>query len=258
MTMAATTTFNPETLERLVAAGLDPGRLPRHIAIIMDGNGRWAQKRGLPRIEGHRRGVQSVRSTIEECCRLGIRQLTLYCLSVENWKRPQLELDFLMKLLRKYLIAERAEIMEQNIRFTTIGRRTGLPPKVLREIDENIRVSGDNTGMVLCLAINYGGRTELVDAVRAMAERVKQGTLDPDNIDEDTISEALNTAGMHDPDLLIRTAGEMRVSNFLLWQISYAELWVTETCWPEFDQAELHRALRDFAGRERRFGGLKG
>jgi undecaprenyl diphosphate synthase len=228
------------------------------VAIIMDGNGRWAQQRDLPRIEGHRRGVKSVRAAIEECCRLGIGQLTLYCLSVENWKRPKLELDFLMTLLRQYLIAERAEIMEQNIRFTTIGRRTGLPAKVLREIDENIRLSAANTGMVLCLAINYGGRTELVDAVRQLARQVQQGALQPEDIDEDTISEALNTAGMPDPDLLIRTAGEMRVSNFLLWQISYAELWVTDKCWPEFDEAVLRQALRDFAGRTRRFGGLKG
>jgi undecaprenyl diphosphate synthase len=255
--MAATSTFDPDTLDRLAAAGLDPARLPRHIAVIMDGNGRWAQQRGLPRIEGHRRGVKSVRATIEECCRLGIGQLTLYCFSSENWKRPQAELDFLMTLLRKYLIAERQEILDQNIRFTTIGRRAGLPDKVLREIDENVRVSRDNSGMVLCLAINYGGRTEIVDAVRALAERARRGTLDPGQIDEEAVSEALNTAGMPDPDLLIRTAGEMRVSNFLLWQISYAELWVTDKCWPEFDRATLHQALHDFAGRERRFGGIK-
>ncbi len=254
--MALTTTHDRETLERIAAAGLDPARLPRHVAVIMDGNGRWARQRGLPRVEGHRRGVQSVRATIEECCRLGIGQLTLFCLSVENWKRPQLELDFLMTLLRKYLIAERAEIMEQNIRFTTIGRRAGLPAPVLHEIDENVRLSRDNTGMVLCLAINYGGRTELVDAVRALAEQVRQGTLDPEDIDEAAVADALNTAGMPDPDLLVRTAGEMRVSNFLLWQISYAELWVTDRCWPDFDRATLHQALRDFACRERRFGGL--
>jgi undecaprenyl diphosphate synthase len=251
------TTFSPDTLGRLAEAGLDPKRLPRHVAVIMDGNGRWARKRGLPRIEGHRRGVQSVRSTIEECCRLGIGQLTLYCLSIENWKRPQKELDFLMALLRKYLIDERAEIMEQNIRFCTIGRRTGLPAPVLREIDENVRVSRDNTGMELCLAINYGGRAELVDAVRALAEEVRQGKLDPNAIDETTLGDALYTAGMPDPDLLIRTAGELRVSNFLLWQISYAELWVTEKYWPEFDRACLHTALRDYANRERRYGGLK-
>ena len=251
------TTFSPETLERLAAAGLDPAKLPRHIAVIMDGNGRWAQQRGLPRIEGHRRGVQSVRATIEECCRLGIGQLTLYCLSVENWKRPQAELDFLMALLHQYLLAERAEIMEQNIRFTTIGRRDGLTPRVLSEIEENVRVSQNNTGMVLCLAINYGGRSELVDAVRALANQVRAGKLEPDAIDELSISDALYTAGMPDPDLLIRTAGEMRVSNFLLWQISYSELWMTPKCWPDFDESTLREALRDYAARERRFGGLK-
>jgi undecaprenyl diphosphate synthase len=244
-------------LKRLAAAGIDPVRLPQHVAVIMDGNGRWAQQRGLPRIEGHQRGVQSVRATVEECCRLGIGQLTLYCLSIENWKRPQEELDFLMLLLGKYLVEERAEIMEQNIRFTTIGRRAGLPDPVLAEIDENVRVSQNNTGMVLCLAINYGARAELADAVRTLAHQVQQHMLDPDNIDEITISDALYTAGMPDPDLLIRTAGEMRISNFLLWQISYAELWVTEKCWPEFDRDCLHQALRDYTNRERRFGGLK-
>jgi undecaprenyl diphosphate synthase len=245
---------DPSDLE---AAGLDSGLLPRHVAIIMDGNGRWARQRGLPRIEGHRRGVKSVRATVEECCRLGIGQLTLYCLSIENWKRPRAELDFLMKLLRKYLVDERPEIMEQNIRFTTIGRRDGLPEGVLWEIDESVRLSRQNTGTVLCLAINYGGRTELVDAMRRLACQVQQGTLQPDAIDESVVHDALYTAGMPDPDLLIRTAGEMRVSNYLLWQISYAELWVTDKCWPDFDRATFHQALRDFAARERRFGGLK-
>lgn len=253
----ASAVLNKDTLERIKAAGLRPEQLPRHIAIIMDGNGRWAAKRGLPRIEGHRHGVKSVRAVVEECCRLGIEQLTLYCLSVENWKRPKAELDFLMRLLRQYLIEERAEIMEENIRFSTIGRRTDLPAEVIREMDENIRVSRDNTGTGLCLAINYGGRTELVDAVRSLAEQVQGGTLDPADIDETSIHDALYTAGMADPDLLIRTAGEMRVSNFLLWQISYAELWVTDKCWPDFDVATLRQALRDFAGRERKFGGLK-
>src|SRR2546423_10239750 len=215
--MPATPTLSKDKLERLAAAGLDPARLPGHVAVIMDGNGRWAKQRGKPRIEGHRRGVKSVRTTVEECCRLGVEQLTLYCLSVENWKRPQQELDFLMTLLRKYLRDERAEIMEQNIRFSMIGRRSELPAEVLQELDENTRVSQDNTGMVLCLAINYGGRTELVDAVRQLAEQVRQGTLEPDNIDETTLNDALYTTGMPDPDLLIRTAGEMRVSNFLLW-----------------------------------------
>ena len=247
-----------ETLKRIEAAGLDPERLPGHVAVIMDGNGRWAEERGLPRVEGHSRGVQSVRSTIEECCRLGLGQLTLYCLSVENWKRPKAELDFLMLLLHQYLMEERAEILEQNIRFTTIGRRDGLPDEVLREIDENVRLSRSNTGQTLCLAINYGARTELVDAARALAERVRRGELDPERIDEEAFAGVLYTAGMPDPDLLIRTAGEMRVSNYLLWQISYAELWVTERCWPDFDLPTLHRALRDYAARERKFGGLKG
>jgi undecaprenyl diphosphate synthase len=248
--------FTAETLERIRAAGIDPARLPRHICVIMDGNGRWAQERGLPRHEGHRRGVTSVRATIEECCRLGIGQLTLYCLSSENWKRPQAELDFLMALLHQYLIDERAEIMEQNIRFTIIGQRAGLPDEVQREMDETIRLSRDNTGLHLCLAINYGSRQEIVEAARSLAEKVRRGEIAPASIDEEVFAGALYTAGMPDPDLLIRTAGEMRVSNYLLWQISYAELWVTPLCWPEFTEASLHEALRDYAGRTRRFGGL--
>jgi undecaprenyl diphosphate synthase len=251
-------TFTPETLKRLADAGLDPARLPRHIAVIMDGNGRWAQERGKQRIQGHLQGVASVRRTIEECCRLGIGQLTLYCFSTENWKRPAEEIEFLMTLLKEYLIKERAEIMAQNIRFSVIGRRDQLADFVLAEIDENIRVSRGNTGMTLCLAINYSGRSEIVDAVRTLAERVRVGTLSPTDIDEAAIAGALYTSGMPEPDLLIRTAGEMRISNFLLWQISYAELWVTEKCWPDFDEATLRQAMHDFAGRERRFGGLKG
>jgi undecaprenyl diphosphate synthase len=254
--LAAPARFGPDTLRRLAEAGLEPERLPAHVAIIMDGNGRWARQRGLPRVEGHARGVHSVRATVEECCRLGVGQLTLYCLSSENWKRPQAELDFLMALLEQYLVQERAEILEQNIRFCTIGRRSELPPPVLKEIDENVRLSRDNTGMRLCLAINYGARTEILDAVRSLAQQVRDGALSPGQIDEGAISDALYTAGMPDPDLLVRTAGEMRVSNFLLWQISYAELWVTEKCWPDFDRATLHQALHDYARRERRFGGL--
>jgi undecaprenyl diphosphate synthase len=249
-------TRDTATLTRLADAGLDPARLPDHIAIIMDGNGRWARQRGKPRVEGHAQGVASVRSTVEECCRLGIGQLTLYCLSSENWKRPQKELSFLMALLEQYLIEERDEILSQNIRFSVIGRRDGLPDAVLKEIDENIRLTQDNTGTGLCLAINYGSRTEIIDAVRSLARQARDGGLNPDRIDEAAISAALYTSGMSDPDLLIRTAGEMRVSNFLLWQISYAEIWVTEKCWPDFDRATLHRALKDYASRERRFGGL--
>ncbi len=229
---------------------------PRHIAVIMDGNGRWAQSRGLPRIEGHRRGVSSVRRTVEECARLGIQQLTLYCLSSENWKRPQVELDFLMRLLEQYMIEERSTILDQNIRACVIGRREGIAEQALREMDKTVRLSESNTGLRLCLAINYGSRAELVDAVKEIARDVEEGRLTAGDINEETIGSRLYTRGMPDPDLMIRTAGEMRISNFLLWQISYAELWVTETCWPEFDEAHLHQAIRDYASRDRRFGGL--
>jgi undecaprenyl diphosphate synthase len=231
---------------------------PRHIAVIMDGNGRWAQRQGLPRIEGHRRGVASVRRVTEECARLDVEQLTLYCLSSENWKRPQRELEFLMHLLEQYMIEERSTIMEQNIRVNVIGRRSDIPEAVQREMQKTIDMSATNTGLRLCLAINYGSRLELVDAVREIAAEVKSGELAPEAIDEDTVRKHLYTAGMSDPDLVIRTAGEMRVSNFLLWQISYAEIWVTEHCWPEFRESDLHQAIRDFASRDRRFGGLTG
>ncbi|MCO6458472.1 MAG: isoprenyl transferase [Pirellulaceae bacterium] len=229
---------------------------PRHIAIIMDGNGRWAVRRHLPRIEGHRRGVASVRRTVEEAARLGLDQLTLYCLSSENWKRPRRELDFLMHLLEQYMIEERATILAQNISVRIIGRRDGIPASVLEQMDKTVEMSGGNSGTRLCLAINYGGRQEVVDAVRRIAQEVRQGSLPLEAIDERLFSDRLYTAGMPDPDLLIRTAGELRISNFLLWQISYAELWVTEKCWPEFEIADLHQAMRDYAGRDRRFGGL--
>lgn len=238
--------------------GLESRQLPRHIAIIMDGNGRWASRRGFPRIEGHRQGVNSVRTIVEESTRLGIEQLTLYCLSSENWKRPALELNLLMQLLKKFVIGEREEIMRQNIRFSTIGRRSDLPKDVLVEVDKTIHESQENTGMQLCLALNYGSRSEIVDAVKSIVDEVEQGNLKQEEINEEVISSHLYTAGMPDPDLVIRTAGEMRVSNFLLWQISYAELWVTETYWPDFAISDFWQALRDFAARDRRFGGLKG
>lgn len=238
--------------------GLESDQLPRHIAIIMDGNGRWASRRGFPRIEGHRQGVNSVRTVVEESTRLGIEQLTLYCLSSENWKRPALELNLLMQLLKKFVIGERAEIMRQNIQFTTIGRRSDLPKDVLVEVDKTISESRENTGMKLCLALNYGSRSEIVDAVQSIVDEVEQGNLRKNDINEELISSHLYTAGMVDPDLVIRTAGEMRISNFLLWQISYAELWVTDTCWPDFGVSDFWQALREFAARDRRFGGLKG
>jgi len=230
---------------------------PAHIAVIMDGNGRWAQRQGLPRVEGHRRGVASVRRTVEECARLGIDQLTLYCLSSENWKRPRPELEFLMHLLEQYMIEERTSIMEQNIRVRVIGRRQGIPAGPQREMDKTLSMTAANTGTCLCLAINYGARSEIVDAVRQIAELVVAGEIMPQDVTENVIADHLYTAGMPDPDLLIRTAGEMRLSNYLLWQVSYAEFWVTPRCWPEFEIADLHQAIRDFAARDRRFGGLR-
>ena len=230
--------------------------LPRHVAIIMDGNGRWAQKRGMPRIEGHRRGAKSVRKVVELAAELGLEQLTRYCLSSENWKRPAAELSFLMYLLEKYLIEERKEILRQKLQFSVIGRSDDLPDNILKQIDTTIEQTTGNTGMRLCLALNYGSRGEIVDAVQKIAEQVKQGTLDVEQINEEQISSHLYTAGMPDPDLIIRTSGEMRISNFLLWQISYSELWVTQKHWPDFGKEEFHAALESYSNRNRRFGGL--
>jgi undecaprenyl diphosphate synthase len=236
---------------------VSPERRPRHIAIIMDGNGRWAERQSLPRVAGHQRGVDSVRRTTEEAARLKIEQLTLYCLSSENWKRPQTEINFLMHLLEQYMIEERATIMENNVRVRMLGRRDEIPEQVLKELDRTVELSRSNSGLWLNLAINYGGRAELVDATRAIAREVQVGKMSPERIDERTIADRLYTAAAPDPDLLIRTAGEMRISNFLLWQISYAEIWVTDKCWPEFDEATLHEAIRAYAARQRRFGGLR-
>ncbi len=249
---------SPATAVSTALADVPAEKRPRHIAIIMDGNGRWAQRRGLPRIEGHRRGVASVRRTVEACTQLEIEQLTLYCFSSENWKRPRPELEFLLHLLGQYMVEERASIAGQNIRLAIIGRRSGIPHDVLQEIDKTIDACRENTGLRLCLAVNYGGRTELVDAVRRIVQRARNGQLTADDVNEQLIASHLYTAGMPDPDLLIRTAGEMRLSNFLLWQVSYAELWVTEDCWPEFTEEHLCRAIREYAGRDRRFGGLLG
>jgi len=247
---------SPYTPEDMAALGLIPERIPKHVAIIMDGNGRWAQSRGLPRIEGHRRGVNSVRAVVEECARLNLEQLTLYCFSSENWKRPQMELDLLMTLLQRFVVAEREEIMRQDIVFRTIGRTDRISPKVLAEVNKTIEMSQDNPGMRLCLALDYGARDEVVHAVKSISRKVRDGQIDPEAIDEQTVADHLYTAGMVDPDLVIRTAGEMRISNFLLWQISYAELWVTDIFWPDFRKDQLIEAFQDFGSRERRFGGL--
>lgn len=229
---------------------------PRHIAIIMDGNGRWAQQQSLPRVRGHQQGAKTVRVISEECARIGIEQLTLYCLSSENWKRPQDELEFLMFLLSQYMIQERETMMDNNIRLQIIGRRERIPADVQKEMDQSLEMTAGNTGTCLCLAINYGGRAEIVDAIQKISGKVNSGRLQPDEITEEIVSQHLYTAGMSDPDLLIRTAGEMRISNYLLWQISYSEMWVTRKMWPAFEISDFHQAIRDFSKRTRRFGGL--
>ncbi|MCE2883236.1 MAG: isoprenyl transferase [Planctomycetaceae bacterium] len=235
-------------------ADLPRASLPRHVAIIMDGNGRWAKERGLPRAAGHRQGVETVRMVVTECARLGLEALTLYSFSSENWKRPADEVGALMALCCEFLRLERPTMLRENIRFRHIGRREGLPAEVLAELDETTAATAPMTGMTLCLALNYGSRTEIADAARALAFEVAAGRLDPAAIDERAVASHLSTAGLPDPDLLVRTAGEMRISNYLLWQISYAELHVTEVLWPDFDARNLAGALRDFARRERRFG----
>ena len=248
----------PYSDDQLAGFGLDRSRLPRHIAVIMDGNGRWAQGRGMPRIEGHRRGVTSVRQIVEECSRLGIGQLTLYCFSSENWKRPPKELSFLMRLLKKYVVDERQLIREQGLRFRAIGHLEELHSEIQEEIAVTVHESADNTGMTLCLALNYGSRSEITSAVQQIAQQVQSGQIEPNAITTETVANHLMTSGMPDPDLVIRTANEMRVSNFLLWQISYSELWITDTFWPEFRSPHLHEALKEFARRDRRYGGLNG
>jgi len=241
-------------LDPRVELGLAPQELPRHIAIVMDGNGRWARRQGLPRIRGHEQGATAVREIVTHCARLGLDALTLYSFSSENWKRPRAEVEFLMELYRHYLVAERGEIMDNNVRLVHLGRRDGLPDKVLREMDATVERSAVNTGLRLCLALNYGSRAEIVDAVRRIAARVRDGRLPVEAIDEQTIAAALYTAGLPDPDLLIRTASERRLSNFLLWQLSYTEIHVSDTLWPDFRVEHLHEAIKDYAGRERRYG----
>ena len=235
---------------------LDLTRLPRHVAVIMDGNGRWAQKRHLPRIAGHRSGTQSARTTIETCARLKIEALTLYAFSVENWRRPKTEIDFLMALLREYLRKEMPLIQKNNIRMRFLGRMDELPAGVQNDVRDAMEKTAGNKGMVLCVALNYGGRAEIVDAMNAiLSERNGHGT--PNKVTEEQLSRHLYTEGLPDPDLLIRTSGEMRVSNFLLWQIAYAEIFVTETLWPDFNRARLLEALLEFQKRERRYGGIR-
>ena len=232
----------------------DEPTVPRSVAVIMDGNGRWAKRAGFERIRGHEKGIDAVRTTVTECARLGVEALVLYAFSEENWARPKREVEMLFRLLRRFLVEERDTLMDNNVRLLHSGRRERLAPDVLALLDETVALTAGNTGMKLSLAISYGARQELVDAVQALARQVAAGKLPPGAIDEDAISAALYQPSLPDPDILIRTAGEMRLSNFLLWQISYAELHVSDVCWPEFGAEQLHEAFRAYARRVRSFG----
>jgi undecaprenyl diphosphate synthase len=244
---------DPGSEAHQVLTQLDFARLPRHIAVIMDGNGRWAKERHLPRVAGHRAGTEAVRDTLETSARLGVETLTLYAFSKENWKRPRAEVSTLMSLLREYLRKELDQLKRNNIRLRVIGRIEDLPASARRELRRALDATAGNTGLEFNIALSYGGRAEIVDACRAM---MRSG-VSPDDLDESLLSSHLYTAGQPDPDLLIRTSGELRVSNFLLWQIAYSEIWVTETLWPDFRRQHLFQAILDYQGRERRYGGLK-
>ncbi len=249
--------MKPGTAEHSLAVSLDAARIPAHIGVIMDGNGRWARKRSLPRAAGHQAGVEPVRMCVETCARMGLEVLTLYAFSIENWKRPRAEVDTLWRLLQFYLRREMPRLVENGIRFRAIGRLEQLDLRVRRLLAEAEHETRLNSGMALNLAINYGGRAEIVDAVnRLVAAARNEGRLDSLEVDEESLGEHLYTAGQPEPDLLIRTSGEMRISNFLLWQIAYAELYVTETYWPDFDRLELLRAISAYQKRDRRFGAV--
>jgi undecaprenyl diphosphate synthase len=230
--------------------------LPAHVAVIMDGNGRWATRRGLPRVAGHEEGVQAARGAVRAAREMGLRYLTLYAFSTENWNRPEDEVSTLMKLLEDSIYRELPDLMERDIRLRVIGRSAGVPSAIRRGIDHVIHETRHNAGLDLLMAFNYGGRDELIDAVRTLAASVQAGDLQPQDITDKHVSGALYTAGVPDPDLLIRTSGEMRISNFLLWQIAYTELVITPTLWPDFGPADLYRAVAEFQGRTRRFGGV--
>ncbi len=243
-----------ETAERL---GLSPEQVPRHLAIIMDGNGRWAQRRSLPRVEGHRQGAKVVERIALDCVAYGIESLTLYSFSIENWKRPRTEVNALMHLYAEYLEGIRPTLMRNNVKLIHLGRVEGLPVPVQQELAATMEETGANTGMTLALALNYSGRAELVDMTRKIAREYRAGELQLEDIDEKCLSRHLYAADLPDPDLLIRTANEMRISNFLLWQISYSEFYVTKTLWPDFKKTSLDRAVRAYAKRTRRFGTIK-
>jgi len=245
-----------EKAQREIGITLDPERMPRHVAIIMDGNGRWATARGLPRIIGHKQGYETVRDIVRACGDLGVEVLTLYAFSTENWRRPKEETDMLMQLIEEATRVELPRLQESNIRLRISGRLSELPESLQQALAEDINATAKNTGLILNLAINYGARVEILDAVREACHRAKDGRLDPEQITEEYFSGLLYTAGLPDPDLLIRTAGELRISNFLLWQMAYTEIWVTSVLWPDFTKAELVRAIADYQGRVRRFGAV--
>ncbi len=246
----------PGTAERTLLEQLPPSRLPRHVAIIMDGNGRWARQRGLPRVEGHRAGIRAVRETVEGAARLELEALTLFAFSTENWKRPRWEVRTLMALLQEYLAKELHVLTENNIRFQPIGRIGELAPEIQCSLDNAVATTAGNTGLRFQIALNYSGRAELVDLMRHAASEAADGTLSSRDIDEAWVDTHLSTAGVPDPDLLIRTSGELRISNFLLWQIAYTELFMTPVLWPDFTTRDLLAAVADYARRERRFGSV--
>jgi undecaprenyl diphosphate synthase len=239
------------------SAALDPAKMPQHIAIIMDGNRRWAKHQGWMAIRGHTVGARTTREIIRACVHLQIRALTLYTFSTENWKRPSTEVSALMRLIARNLKRELADMQANNIQVRHLGRRENLPDYLLNQLDESIRATRENSGMVLNLALNYGGRAEIADAFQRLLRQVQDGALRAEDVDEARIEAELYTHGLPEPDLMIRTGGEMRISNFLPWQIAYAELWVTPTLWPDFSAPELHRAIAEFQTRDRRFGGVK-
>jgi undecaprenyl diphosphate synthase len=250
-------TLQPGNKDWELAQSLDPTRLPAHIAIIMDGNGRWAGQRRLPRVAGHKAGIGPVRQTVETCARLGVKVLTLYAFSIENWKRPRAEVETLWRLLRFYLRQELPDLQKNDIRLQAIGRLDALPPQVRAELDSAVDATSANRGLLVNLAINYGGRAEIVDALNSILDMARiEGSLASLKLDEEMISTNLYTASCPDPDLLIRTSGEMRLSNFLLWQIAYAELYVTGTLWPDFTRTDLLQAVLEYQKRDRRYGGL--
>lgn len=246
----------PGTPERALLETLDLGRLPRHVAVIMDGNGRWARQRHLPRVEGHRAGASAVRETVETAARLRLDALTLYAFSTENWKRPKAEVSTLFALLKEFLRREFRSLVENDIRFRVVGRPDGLDPSVRSALATALEATASCRGMVFSVALNYSGRAEIADAARALARDAAAGRLDPESIDEDAVARRLYTADLPDPDLLIRTSGELRISNFLLWQIAYAEIHVTPVLWPDFRRRHLLEALLDYQRRERRYGGV--